>query len=52
MRIQITNVIDEIIQDYKVNIEIENTLLSFKDTFMNIIKDNRPLVKNLRDYKN
>ena len=51
MRIQITNVIDEIIQDYKVNIEIENTLLSFKDTFMNIIKDNRPLVKNLRDYK-
>tara|TARA_A100000164_G_C21817029_1_gene728389 strand:- start:162 stop:830 length:669 start_codon:yes stop_codon:yes gene_type:complete len=51
VRIQITNVIDEIIQDYKVNIEIENTLLSFKDTFMNIIKDNRPLVKNLRDYK-
>ena len=51
VRIQITNVIDEIIQDYKVNIEIENTLLSFKDTFMHIIKDNRPLVKNLRDYK-
>ena len=51
VRIQITNVIDEIIQDYKVNIEIENTLLSFKDTFTNIIKDNRPLVKNLRDYK-
>ena len=51
VRIQITNVIDEIIQDYKVNIEIENTLLSFKDTFINIIKDNRPLVKNLRDYK-
>ncbi len=32
-------------------IEIKETLLSFKDTFKEIIDDNRPLVKNLRDYK-
>ena len=51
VRIQITRVIDEIIDEYNVNREIENTLLSFKSTFKNIIEDNRPLVKNLRDYK-
>jgi len=51
VRIQITSVIDEIIDEYNVNKEIENTLLSFKSTFKNIIEDNRPLVKNLRDYK-
>ena len=31
--------------------DIKNILLSFKSTFENIIKDNRHLVKNLRDYK-
>jgi len=51
VRIQITTVIDEIIEEYNVNEEIKGTLLSFKDTFNNIIKDNRYLVKNLRDYK-
>lgn len=51
MRIQITNVIDEIIKEYNVNDEIKEILLSFKETFKSIIKDNRPLVKNLRDYK-
>ena len=51
VRIQITKVIDEIIIEYEVNSEIRNILISFKETFKNIIKDNRPLVKNLRDYK-
>ena len=51
VRIQITKVIDEIIVEYQVNSEIRNILISFKETFKNIIKDNRPLVKNLRDYK-
>ena len=51
VRIQITKVIDEIIVEYEVNSEIRNILISFKETFKNIIKDNRPLVKNLRDYK-
>ena len=51
VRIQITKVIDEIILEYQVNSEIRNILISFKETFKNIIKDNRPLVKNLRDYK-
>ena len=51
VRIQITKVIDEIIVEYQVNNEIRNILISFKETFKNIIKDNRPLVKNLRDYK-
>ena len=51
VRIQITKVIDEIIEEYQVNNEIRNILISFKETFKNIIKDNRPLVKNLRDYK-
>lgn len=51
MRIQITHVIDEIIKEYNVNDEIKEILLSFKETFKSIIKDNRPLVKNLRDYK-
>ena len=51
VRIQITKVIDEIIEEYQVNNEIRNILISFKETFTNIIKDNRPLVKNLRDYK-
>ena len=51
MRIQITRVIDEIIQEYNVNDEIKKILLDFKETFKSIIKDNRPLVKNLRDYK-
>ena len=51
VRIQITKVIDEIILEYQVNNEIRNILISFKETFKNIIKDNRPLVKNLRDYK-
>ena len=51
MRIQITNVIDEIIVEYNVNNEIREILLNFKETFKDIIKDNRPLVKNLRDYK-
>jgi hypothetical protein len=51
MRIQITNVIDEIIKEYNVNDDIKEILLSFKETFKSIIKDNRPLVKNLRDYK-
>jgi len=41
VRIQITIVIDEIIEEYKVSAEIKGTLLSFKDTFKNIIKDNR-----------
>ena len=44
-------VIDEIIVEYQVNNEIRNILTSFKETFKDIIKDNRPLVKNLRDYK-
>ena len=51
VRIQITKVIDEIIVEYQVNSEIRNILISFKETFKNIIKDNRSLVKNLRDYK-
>ena len=51
MRIQITRVIDEIIQEYNVNDAIKKILLDFKETFKSIIKDNRPLVKNLRDYK-
>jgi len=51
VRIQITKVIDEIILEYQVNNEIRNILISFKETFKTIIKDNRPLVKNLRDYK-
>ena len=51
VRIQITKVIDEIIVEYQVNSEIRNILISFKETFKNIIEDNRPLVKNLRDYK-
>ena len=51
VRIRITKVIDEIILEYQVNSEIRNILISFKETFKNIIKDNRPLVKNLRDYK-
>ena len=51
VRIQITKVIDEIIVEYQVNSGIRNILISFKETFKNIIKDNRPLVKNLRDYK-
>ena len=51
VRIQITKVIDEIIVEYQVNNEIRNILISFKETFKNIIKDNRRLVKNLRDYK-
>ena len=51
IRIKITYVIDELIEEYKVSKEIKETLLSFKDTFKEIIDDNRPLVKNLRDYK-
>jgi len=51
VRIQIIEVIDEIIKEYKVNSEIEKILLSYKDTFKTIIRDNRHLVKNLRDYK-
>ena len=51
MRIQITRVIDEIIVEYNVNNEIREILLNFKETFKDIIKNNRPLVKNLRDYK-
>jgi hypothetical protein len=51
VRIQIIEVIDEIIKEYKVNSEIEKILLSYKDTFKMIIRDNRHLVKNLRDYK-
>jgi len=51
VRVQITKVIDEIISEYKVNSEIEKILLSYKDTFKMIIRDNRHLVKNLRDYK-
>lgn len=50
-RILITNVIDEIIIEYKVNAEIKKTLLSFKETFKITTKENRYLVKNLRDYK-
>ena len=51
VRIQITDVIDEVINEYKVEEDVKNILLSFKSTFENIIKDNRHLVKNLRDYK-
>ena len=51
VRVQITKVIDEIVYEYKVNSEIEKILLSYKDTFKMIIRDNRHLVKNLRDYK-
>ena len=51
VRIQITDVIDEVINEYKVEEDVKNILLSFKSTFKNIIKDNRHLVKNLRDYK-
>ena len=51
VRIQITDVIDEVIKEYKVEEDVKNILLSFKSTFENIIKDNRHLVKNLRDYK-
>ena len=51
IRIKITYVIDELIEEYKVSKEIKETLLSFKNTFKEIIDDNRPLVKNLRDYK-
>ena len=47
IRIKITYVIDELIEEYKVSKEIKETLLSFKDTFKEIIDDNRPLVKNL-----
>ncbi len=51
VRIKITDVIDEVINEYKVEEGVKNILLSFKSTFENIIKDNRHLVKNLRDYK-
>jgi hypothetical protein len=51
VRIQITDVIDEVIKEYKVEEDVKKILLSFKSTFENIIKDNRHLVKNLRDYK-
>lgn len=51
IRIQIVDVIDKIIIEYNVSNDIKKILLSYKDTFKNIIKDNRPLVNNLRDYK-
>ena len=51
VRIQISKVLDEVIIEYDVSEDIKKTLLDFKDTFDMIIKDNRPLVKNLRDYK-
>ena len=51
IRIRITDVIDELIKEYQVSDEIRNSLLSFKETFKEIIKENRPLVKDLRDYK-
>ncbi len=50
-RVKITKVIDKIIIDYKVNNEIKKILLSYKDTFDMTIKENRHLVKTLRDYK-
>jgi len=51
IRIQIVDVIDKIIIEYNVSNDIKKTLLSFQDTFKHIIKDNRPLVNTLRDYK-
>lgn len=51
VRIQISKVLDEVIIEYDVSEDIKKTILDFKDTFDMIIKDNRPLVKNLRDYK-
>ena len=51
IRIKITDVIDELIEEYQVNDDIRNSLLTFKETFKEIIKENRPLVKSLRDYK-
>ena len=50
-RVKITKVIDNIIIEYKVNNEIRKILLSYKDTFDRTIKENRHLVKTLRDYK-
>jgi len=50
-RIKIIKVIDEIIKEYNVNDEIKNILLSFQETFKITIRDNRHLVKDLRDYK-
>jgi hypothetical protein len=51
VRIQISKVLDEVVIEYDVSEDIKKTILDFKDTFDMIIKDNRPLVKNLRDYK-
>ena len=51
IRIKITDVIDGLIEEYQVNDDIRNSLLAFKETFKEIIKENRPLVKSLRDYK-
>jgi hypothetical protein len=51
VRIQISKVLDEVVSEYDVSEDIKKTILDFKDTFDMIIKDNRPLVKNLRDYK-
>ena len=51
VRIQISKVLDEVVIEYDVSEDIKKTILDFKDTFDMIIEDNRPLVKNLRDYK-
>ena len=51
VRIQISKVLDEVVIEYDVSEDIKKTILDFKDTFDMSIKDNRPLVKNLRDYK-
>ena len=48
---KIVKVIDEMIKEYNVNDEVKNILLSFQETFKITIRDNRHLVKDLRDYK-